>query len=221
MTESKQLIEFYTNIYDEDLRLFRHRTEFITTTYVLDKYVEIGSRILDVGAGTGLYSLYYANKGCSVNAIDLVPKNIEKMNSKIKTSQNLSVVGAVGDVRDLSRFSKNSFDVVLCLGPICHLKGNSIDSCIQESLRVLKNGGVFAASYINKYQGYQYDKYKKIFTFHTPENINRRFRKYGMTFVDNVPTDGQPFAELTNSLEIYKDDLQKSHAWLESHRVSV
>lgn len=44
-------IRFYEN-YDEEGRLRRHRTEFAATTYILDKLIASGDRVLDVGAGT-------------------------------------------------------------------------------------------------------------------------------------------------------------------------
>jgi len=61
----KDFVRFYTE-YDEDGRLQRHGTEFASTTYILDKHIRKGLHILDVGSGTGAYSLYYAEKGCSV-----------------------------------------------------------------------------------------------------------------------------------------------------------
>lgn len=63
----KVLNDFYTNICDEDARLLsgpHHRKiEFLTTTRYVDKYLKPGDRILEVGAGTGRYSLFYTEKG--------------------------------------------------------------------------------------------------------------------------------------------------------------
>ena len=187
-----EIVEFYTNQYDEDTRLIRHRTEFITTTYILNKFIDTGSRILDLGAGTGIYSIYYANRGCSVTAIDIVPKHIEILNSRLKIHQNLDVSAEVGDANDLSRFRGDSFDVVLCMGPLYNLK--VIDSCIRECLRVLRSKGILAASYNNKNASYLQDnKYKELFVSHTPEEINQHFQTYKVEPICNVPTDGVPF----------------------------
>ena len=65
----KILNDFYTNICDEDSRLIkdkRHKVEFLTTTTYIEKYLKKGDRILEVGAATGRYSLYYAKKGYKV-----------------------------------------------------------------------------------------------------------------------------------------------------------
>ncbi len=71
---------FYQDGYQEDERLTKdkmHRIEFITTTHYIDRYLKKGDRILEVGAGTGAYSLYYANKGYQVDAIELVQTNLD------------------------------------------------------------------------------------------------------------------------------------------------
>ena len=57
--------KFYKEICIKDERLTKdkmHKIEFITTTNYIEKYLKPGDRILEIGAGTGAYSLYYANK---------------------------------------------------------------------------------------------------------------------------------------------------------------
>ena len=53
---------FYKSDCLEDERLTKDKThliEFITTTTYIDKYLKKGDKILEVGAGTGAYSIYY------------------------------------------------------------------------------------------------------------------------------------------------------------------
>jgi SAM-dependent methyltransferase len=209
---------FYTDRYDEDSRLDRHRTEFVATTYVLNQAIESQSRVLDVGAGTGRYSIYYAGRGCSVTALDLVPKHIEILNSRLRTLQDLRVSAQVGDARDLSRFQDGSFDVVLCMGPLYHLRENETDVCVGECLRVLRNHGVFAASYVNRYDGCESDEHAGDITFHRPDDIDRLFGRREIERISNVPADGAPFNELGDLMENQCIDLQESHAWLERHQ---
>lgn len=64
MEKLKYLTEYY-NSYDEDGRLIsKHgQVEFITTVNYIDKYLKKGMSVLEVGAGTGRYSLTIAEKG--------------------------------------------------------------------------------------------------------------------------------------------------------------
>ena len=66
MNEVEEILNEYYNNYNEDERLIRdkaHQMEYITTTKYIEKYLKDGNRILEVGAGTGRYSINYAKKG--------------------------------------------------------------------------------------------------------------------------------------------------------------
>ncbi len=64
-------LENYYNDYEEDTRLqSRHgQIEFITSMKYIEQYLEKGAKILDVGAGTGRYSLALSRKGYNVTAV--------------------------------------------------------------------------------------------------------------------------------------------------------
>lgn len=69
--ETKEVLEGFYGAYDEDGRLrSRHgMVEYLTTMRYIEKYLKPGMRILEVGAGTGRYSLPYAceyglQRGC-------------------------------------------------------------------------------------------------------------------------------------------------------------
>ena len=77
MDKVSEILENYYNNYDEESRLVRDKThtiEFITTTKFIDKYLKDGDRILEIGAGTGRYTIHYALKGFEVDAVELVKK---------------------------------------------------------------------------------------------------------------------------------------------------
>ena len=78
MKTNPYIIDYYNN-YDEDSRLSpRHGTvEFLTTMRYIEKYIKPGSRVLEIGAGTGRYSHALARQGYMVDAVELVPHNIE------------------------------------------------------------------------------------------------------------------------------------------------
>ena len=149
----------YYNDYNEDERTkSRHGSvEFTTNLKYIRAYVPQRAKILDVGAGTGVYSMALAMDGYDVHAIELVERNIEVFRA------NLREAGAVlpveqGNALDLSRFADESFDAVLLFGPLYHLytKEDKL-TVLGEAKRVLKKGGhIFAAYCMNEATIIQY-----------------------------------------------------------------
>lgn len=142
--------QFYTE-YNEDARLRKNKAssiEFLTTNHFIELCLNPGMKILDIGAGTGVYSIYYAQKGYSVTAVDLVEKHINFIKAKTKPEYNLQVYQE--NAMDLSRFSDGEFDIVLCLGPLYHLRSKEDKiRCIKEAIRVCKKGGQIFFGYIS------------------------------------------------------------------------
>ena len=150
MTREDIINNHYSNTYDEDIRLTKdnyHSLEYITTKVYIDKYLKPGDRILEVGAGTGAYSLHYAGLGYKVNSIEFVNRNLDVLKSKI--TSNMDIVAEQGDAVDLSRFSDNTFDMTLVLGPLYHLyTDEEINKAISEAIRVTKKDGIITIAYL-------------------------------------------------------------------------
>lgn len=149
MDRKEILNNFYNEDCAEDTRLeSQHgQVEFLTTINYVEKYLKPETKILEVGAGTGRYSIYYANKGYNVTAIEYVQHNVDILKSKIK--DNMSIVAEQGDAVDLSRFEDNTFDVTLVLGPLYHLyEDKDINKAIEEAIRVTKKDGIIAIAYL-------------------------------------------------------------------------
>ena len=73
-------LEKYYNKFNEEKRLTsRHgQVEFITSMKYIHKYLPVdkSAKILDVGAGTGRYSVQLAEEGYDVTAVELVKYNL-------------------------------------------------------------------------------------------------------------------------------------------------
>ena len=214
MNRNEILNDFYSNSCDEESRLLsRHgQVEFLTTINYIDKFLNNNSKILEVGAGTGRYSLYYADKGYNVTAIEYVEHNVEILKSKIK--DNMNIVAEQGDAIDLSRFSDNTFDVTLVLGPLYHLyEDDDINKAISEAIRVTKKDGIIAIAYLTNdsimidwtlKDNHLIDGYPKDFDDNFklrryPEGVFAPFyisefkdimNKFNVTLLHNVATDG-------------------------------
>ncbi len=144
------LKNYYNADYEEDERLTKdqtHKLEFITTTTYIDKYLKKGDKILEVGAGTGAYSLYYAKLGYNVEALELSEDNLKVLNSKITPDMNINAVQ--GNALDLSRYKDNTFDITLVLGPLYHIFDiQERNKVIEESKRVTKKDGIIYFAFI-------------------------------------------------------------------------
>ncbi len=143
-------LEQYYNKFKEDKRLnTRHgRLEFITSMkYIhecLDMIEDNHKRILDVGAGTGRYSVELAKEGYAVTALEYVQHNVDIIKSKKTTVRALQ-----GTAVDLSRFEDEYFDLTLVFGPMYHLGSLEDKSkALSEAARVTKKGGYILVAYI-------------------------------------------------------------------------
>ena len=144
-------LEKYYNKFNEEKRLnSRHgQIEYITSMKYIHEYIPgKESKILDVGAGTGRYSVELANEGYDVTAVELV-----KYNLGILKSKNSTVKAYQGTALNLSRFQDNTFDVTLVFGPMYHLfKFEDKLKALLEAKRVTKTGGVILVAYVmNEY----------------------------------------------------------------------
>ena len=145
-------LEKYYNKFCEDKRLTRRhgQVEYITSMKYIHKYLETMKepKILDVGAGTGRYSVQLANEGYDVTAVELVKHNLGVLKSK-----GSSVKAYQGTALDLSRFKDDSFDLTLVFGPMYHLY--TIEDkvkALKEAKRVTRKGGVILVAYcMNEY----------------------------------------------------------------------
>ncbi|GAA0116203.1 class I SAM-dependent methyltransferase [Clostridium senegalense] len=146
MDELKYLTEYYNNYEEEGRLTSKHgQVEFLTTMKYVNKFLKKGMRVLEVGAGTGRYSLTIAEKGFQVNAIELIQHNIDVFKSKITENCNIDV--RQGNAIDLSCYEDETFDITLVLGPLYHLFNNNKKHAISEAIRVTKKGGVVFVAY--------------------------------------------------------------------------
>ena len=124
--------------------------EFINTKKILNGYISKEKSIIELGCGAGYYGLHYADSCQEYLGIDLSPVNIDIFQKLIKEKGLKNVKAEVGDATDLSNIEGNSFDLVLCLGPMYHLNPSDRFKCMTECARVCKKGGVIVFAFINK-----------------------------------------------------------------------
>lgn len=145
------LLEKYYNKFNEDKRLLsRHgQVEFFVAMEYIKKCIAGRKEldIIDIGAGTGRYSVALAEMGHKVTAVELVNKNVSQI--KLKSDK---VLAKQGNALNL-KFKDNSFDIALLFGPTYHLFTHEDKlKAINEAKRVLKTDGILLIMYLtNEY----------------------------------------------------------------------
>lgn len=105
-------------------------------------------RILDIGAGTGRYSVALCEEGYDVTAVELVKHNLGILKQK-----NSNVHAMRGNALHLKKLEDNIYDLTLLFGPMYHLmtKEEKIQA-LSEAKRVTKPGGIILVAYVmNEY----------------------------------------------------------------------
>ena len=152
------VVDTYEN-YKEENRLTTNnarKIEFETTIRVMEEWIGTDKKILDCAAGTGVYAFHFADRGHDVTATDITPRHVEIMNKTLQ-EKHYKMQTAVLDATDMSMFADESFDVVFNMGPMYHLiDEEKRNKCMEESLRVLKKGGLIFTAYISRYYIFQY-----------------------------------------------------------------
>ena len=156
-------LELYYNKFNEEKRLnSRHgQVEFRVSMKYIHQMLDLiaGERdipedgkheikILDIGAGTGRYSVPLAEEGYDVTAVELVKHNLGILKSK-----GSSVKAYQGNALKLKRFADETFDLTLLFGPMYHLFGyDDKMQALREAKRVTKRGGIIMVAYcMNEY----------------------------------------------------------------------
>lgn len=214
----------YENYTEETRFLSKHqKVEYLTTMKYIEKYLQKGMKIIELGAGTGAYSIELAKKGYDVTAVELVKRNLSVLKENGKGVKTLHPV--LGDALDLSKFADNSFDMVLSFGPMYHFF-NEKDKmqAIKEAVRVCKNNGIIVFAYLthasivwafgvrkNCIDKMQYalmdngaikDIPEEIFSSYFIEDFKKQFKDLPIKHLKDVATDS-----LFNIMRDYVDEL--------------
>jgi len=131
----------------------RTPVEYALTLRYLERYIEPGAIVAEVGVGGGLYSEFLAKHGCWLHLIDVAQRLLEVARERLRAA-NLDE--RILDVRcasatGISHIVTGGCDAVLLLGPLYHLRSlEDRQRALAEAARVLKTGGLLYAAGINR-----------------------------------------------------------------------
>lgn len=105
-----------------------------------------GIKILGLGCGGGQQGPIFAAAGAYVTILDNSPAQLANDNS-VASREGLSICTVEGDMRDLSLFESEYFDLVF--HPVSNVFVPEIRPVWREAYRVLKHGGILLAGFMN------------------------------------------------------------------------
>ncbi len=137
---------------DEADRLGADPVELLRTRELLKAWLPSApAEVLDVGGGAGVYALWLAGLGYTVDLVDAMPKHVHLASDASARAGRPLRSAQVGDARALTQ-ADASVDAVLLLGPLYHLT-EAADRAValQEAWRVLRPGGLVIAAAIGRW----------------------------------------------------------------------
>lgn len=189
--------------------------EFHYTKKHISEYIGPETAVIELGCGTGYYAMEFADQCREYVGVDIVPENIYVFQEKIRSRGLHNVSARTGDATDLREISDNTFDVILCFGPMYHLPPDERAAVFSECRRICRPNGIAAFAYINKVGVYAgaciHDDLRKyypnekantfvlqlsrddvrpdLFFFTMPEEIEKDAKRFGFTKIKNLGTD--------------------------------
>jgi SAM-dependent methyltransferase len=112
---------------------------------VIERHLDGVQTILDVGGGTGAFSIPLAKRGYRVTHLDLSPAMLEIARKKAEGVANIEFVE--GNATDLSRFADRSFGLVLNMDGAISFAGSEHQRAIEESCRVTRRRLIVTVSH--------------------------------------------------------------------------
>jgi ubiquinone/menaquinone biosynthesis C-methylase UbiE len=105
-----------------------------------------GADILCLASGGGQQAPTFAAAGANVTVLDNSPKQLAQ-DAFVAERESLAMKTVQGDMRDLSAFADESFDLVF--HPVSNLFVPEVGPVWNEAFRVLRKGGALLAGFLN------------------------------------------------------------------------
>jgi len=145
--------------------------EFIKSFY--KKYKIKNQKVLDLGCGTGRYTIFLAQKGLEVIALDISRIPLSILAKRIKNKPYRKRIKLVKTSASRIPYPNKSFDIVISIAVLHHGKAKQIKGWFKEVKRVLKRDGYFLLSVLSK-NDLRYNSGKEI-EKNTKVNIKNTF----------------------------------------------
>ena len=154
MSKAKEFLQ--QNLFEEGLKYFGHKDknlsieianiwhddkEYYQRWQEAEKFSDHTGKILDMSCGVGTFAFHGLRKGYDVYGIEPENWKLEYIKLKIK-EQNLPKIWEQRFIKGIGEnlpFKDDTFDYIMTYQTLEHVQ--NLEKCIDEMIRVLKNGG--------------------------------------------------------------------------------
>ncbi len=107
----------------------------------IGQYLPSRGRVLDIGCGFGLFSLYYSSvsPGLQLHGLDLNPRRITMARRAASSLGLTNVVYEVADARDYR--SDGNYDAAYMLDIVHHVEEESVRPLLEQLAKTVRSGG--------------------------------------------------------------------------------
>jgi 2-polyprenyl-3-methyl-5-hydroxy-6-metoxy-1,4-benzoquinol methylase len=197
-TKSDDAVAHFSDYAEQFDAYYHHRDEFAERLKIwhelLDTYSVPDGSSIDMGCGTGVFSLYLAEKGGSVVGVDGAAGMVAYCNKQREERGLTNVRFVEGRLPAIDERHVPPADLVMSSSVVEYV--DDLESCFALFARLVKPGGVLILSMPNAFsvsRVYERVKYRltgepriyrHILHFTSPGQLQRRLRSYGLSLLE-------------------------------------
>jgi malonyl-CoA O-methyltransferase len=136
----------WSDIYDTDINLTRDLDSFVTRSLLANRQFD---STLEIGCGTGKNTVFFAQIGTNVHALDFSEGMIQKANGKV---QSENVRFEMADITKSWPCEDNAYDLISCNLVLEHIE--DLSHIFAETTRTLRQNSIFLLNELHPFKQY-------------------------------------------------------------------